>query len=47
LYKWLPAISHHFPGITPLTVYDLTLHWWRIYLATMKQLDTESKKQHK
>jgi hypothetical protein len=25
-------VSHFFPGITPLNVYDLTLDWWRIYV---------------
>lgn len=25
-------MSHYFPGITPLNVYDLTLNWWRVYV---------------
>ncbi len=42
--KWLPAISHHFPGIHPGTVYDLPLHWWRVYLASIKAIDAEVNK---
>ena len=42
LYQWLPLISHHFPGIHPGTVYDLTLDWWRVYVAQAAAILKES-----
>jgi hypothetical protein len=47
LYTYLPAISHHFPGITPLNVYDLTLDWWRVYVAQVKAIADTAEKQAK
>lgn len=47
LYQWVPAISHHFPGagIGPLTVYDVTYDWWRVYVGQVEAIVAEAKKQ--
>lgn len=33
IYQWLPLISHLYPGITPFNIHDLTLDFWRLYVA--------------
>jgi len=43
----VPLISKHFPGISPLTVYELTFDWWRVYLAQAKAIEAHAKELNK
>jgi len=40
-------ISKHFPGITPLNVYELTLDWWLVYVAHAEGILEAHEKQAK
>lgn len=42
--EWLLAVGHHWPGITPLNVYDLPAAWWARYVRAAQDLVRASTK---
>jgi hypothetical protein len=34
----LISVTHHWPGITPLNVWDLTYEVWLLYVAAAKEI---------
>lgn len=42
LGEHMAAVSHHWPGINPLTVYQLPIGWWAYYVRQAQQINTGS-----
>jgi hypothetical protein len=38
LAEWMAVVSHRWPGITPLTVLDLSAAWWAYYVRAAREL---------
>jgi len=44
VYQNIVPISHYWPGITPLNVWDLPYDMWLLYLRAHKDLRDEMKR---
>jgi hypothetical protein len=45
LGEWMEVVSHHWPGITPLNVYELPAYWWSYYVRAARQVVDAAKQQ--
>lgn len=47
MFRWIPTISHVWPGIHPLNVWEMTYSMWLLFVSRAEAWEKQQKEQSK